>query len=62
MKSKKQLFASIFQLAVGTLAIVLFAILGLGGEGMTKWIITLILAVIYVIWGIVGIIDYILKR
>jgi hypothetical protein len=62
MKSKKQLFASIFQLAVGALAIVLFAILGLGGEGMTKWTITLILAGIYVVWGIVGIIDYALKR
>jgi len=58
MKSKWQLFSSIFQLTVGILAILSFAILGFGGENMTKWIITLILAVAFVILGVVGIIDY----
>lgn len=58
MKSKWQLFSSIFQLIVGILAILSFAILGFGGEDITKWIITLILAVAFVILGVVGIIDY----
>ena len=62
MKSKKQLLASIIQLIIGALAIVAFIILGLGDENMTKWIITLVLSVVYVVWGIVGIIDYTLKR
>ena len=58
MKSKWRLFASIFQLCVGILAIVAFVMLGLDGEDMTKWIVTLILSVAFVVLGILGIIDY----
>ena len=62
MKSKWQLFSSIFQLIVGALAIIAFAILGVGGEDMTKWIITLVLAVAFAILGVIGIIDYKFKE
>lgn len=58
MKSKWQLFASMFQLIVGLAAIISFAILGLGGENMAKWVVTLILSVTFVVLGIIGIIDY----
>ena len=58
MKSKWYLISSIFQLVVGLLAIVAFIILAINGEIMTKWIITLLLAIVYVILGIIGIIDY----
>ena len=58
MKSKWQLIASIFQLIVGLAAIISFAILGLGGENMAKWVVTLILSVVFVVLGIIGIIDY----
>ena len=58
MKSKWQLFASIFQLIVGLAAIISFAILGFGGESMAKWIVTLILSVAFVVLGIIGIVDY----
>ena len=58
MKSKWQLFASIFQLIVGLAAIISFAILALGGENMAKWVATLILSVAFVVLGIIGIIDY----
>ena len=58
MKSKRNLIVSIFQLVIGLLAIVAFAILGFDGEDMTKWLITLLLAVAYVILGIIGIRDY----
>ncbi len=58
MKSKWQLFASIFQLIVGLVAITSFAILGFAGENMAKWIVTLILSIAFVVLGIIGIIDY----
>ena len=58
MKSKWQLFSSIFQLIIGIVAVISFAILGFGGEDMTKWIVTLVLAIAFVVLGIIGIIDY----
>ncbi len=58
MKSKWQLFSSVFQLFVGIIAIVSFAILGFSGENITKWIVTLILSIAFVVLGIIGIIDY----
>ena len=58
MKSKWQLFASIFQLIIGLAAIISFAILGLGGENMAKWVVTLILSVAFVVLGIIEIVDY----
>ena len=58
MKSKWQLFSSIFQLIVGVMAIIAFIIVGISDENITKWIITLILSIAFVILGIIGIIDY----
>lgn len=58
MKSKWYLISSIFQLVVGLLAIIAFIILAINGEIMTKWIITLLLAIAFAILGIIGIIDY----
>ena len=62
MKSKWQLFASIFQIIVGIFAIASFVILGFGGENMTKWVVTLILAIAIVARGIMGIVDYKSKK
>ena len=61
MKSKWYLFSSIFQLIVGLLAVLAFIILVIGGEMVTKWIITLLLAIVFVVIGIIGILDYIRK-
>lgn len=58
MKSKKQLFLSVFQLVVGAAATAAFIILDLGGESMTRWTITLVLAIAYIVMGIWGIADY----
>ena len=58
MKSKWQLFSSIFQLIVGILAVISFVMIGFDGEDMAKWIVTLILAIAFVVMGIIGIIDY----
>jgi len=61
MKSKWYLISSIFQVLVGMIAIIFFIILAMNGEVMTKWIITLLLAVAYVVIGTIGIIDNIKK-
>lgn len=58
MKSKWWLISSIIQLVVGVLATISFVILAISGENMTRWIITLLLAIAFVIIGIIGIIDY----
>lgn len=58
MKGKWQLFSSIFQLIIGVFAVVAFLILGFSDEELTKWIITLILAIAFIILGFIGIIDY----
>ncbi len=55
---KWNLICSIGQLVFGVLAILSFIILWIGKESMDNWIITLVLAVILVISGITGIIDY----
>ena len=58
MKSKWYLISSIFQALI---AIIFFIILAVNGEVMTKWIITLFLAIAYVVIGTIGIIDNIKK-
>ena len=62
MKSKWQLFSSIFQLIIGVVAIVSFMIIGISGESLAKWIVTLILSIAFVVLGIIGIIDYTSKK
>ena len=58
MKSKFNLIASIFQLFVGVAAVLAFVVLGASGENMSKWIVTLILSIAFVVLGIIGIIGY----
>ena len=58
MKNKLSLISSIVELVFGTLAIVAFIILLINGEDISKWLITLLLAVVFVIIGIIGIIEY----
>ena len=58
MKNKFNLIASIFQLVVGVATVLAFVVLGSSGENMSKWIVTLILSIAFVVLGIIGIIDY----
>ena len=62
MKNKRNLIISILQIVIGVFAIAAFAVLRTGGENMTKWIITLALAVAYVVLGIVGVVEYRSKK
>lgn len=61
MKKKWDIISSILQVIVGVAAIVSFLILGLGGENVTKWIITLIAAIVYTVLGCIGIVRYFSK-
>lgn len=58
MKNKLNLISSVIQLVFGVLAIVSFVILSISGENMIQWIITLALAITFVIIGVIGIINY----
>jgi hypothetical protein len=58
MKNIGRLFASIFQLVVGLAAVAAFAVLATGGEDVTRWIITLVLALGYIVMGVMGIIEW----
>lgn len=62
MNSKWNLFASIFQLVIGLLAVAAFIILVIGGEDIRRWIITLILSIFFVAQGIIGIINFSSKK
>ena len=59
MKSKWYFIGSIFQFLVGFIAIIFFIILAMNGEDIRRWIITFLLAVLFSIIGMIGIIDYI---
>jgi uncharacterized membrane protein HdeD (DUF308 family) len=56
--SKWQLFSSIFQLVVGVAAIVAYVIIAIAGEPLGRWTVTLMLAIAFVVLGIVGIVDW----
>lgn len=58
MKNKWSLIASLFQLIIGIVAMVTFVLVGLSGENMIKWIVTLILALVFIVMGIIGISNY----
>lgn len=61
MKSKLNFICAIVQLIIGLLAITSFVVLSISGENITKWVITLLLAITLVVIGVIGIIDY-MKR
>lgn len=62
MKNKLSLVSSVVELVFGILAIVAFIILLINGEDISKWLITLLLAIAFVIIGIIGIIEYTSNR
>ena len=62
MKSKWQLISSVFQLAVGIAAVVAFVVLAVNGENMARWIVTLILAVAFIVLGVIGLVSYVKQK
>ena len=56
---KWNLFAAIFQIVVGIAAIVAYIVVATSGEPLGKWTITLILAIAFVVMGVINAIDYV---
>ena len=56
--SKWRLLSSIFQIVVGIAAIVAHVIIAASGEALGKWTVTLLLAIAFVVIGVIGIIDW----
>lgn len=56
---KWNLFAAIFQIIVGIAAIIAYIFVAASGEPLGKWTITLILAITFVVMGIINIITYV---
>ena len=55
---KWNLFAALFQIIVGIAAIVAYIIIAVSDEPIGKWTVTLILAIAFVVMGIISFIDY----
>ena len=59
MRVKKwPLIAAIMQLLIGIAAVAAYIVVAVGGEPLGKWTITLLLAIGFVIMGILGVIDW----
>jgi len=56
--NKTGLFIGIFEIIIGILAISSYIVLLIGKEDITKWTITLILAIIFLIIGIIEVMNY----
>ena len=55
---KWNLFAAIFQIVVGIAAIVAYTVVAASGEPLGKWTVTLVLAIAFVVIGVIGVIDF----
>ena len=56
------LFAAIFQIVVGIAAIVAYIFVAASGEPLGKCTITLILAIAFVVMGVIGLIGFLKSR
>lgn len=52
------LFVSIFQIVVGIAAIIAYVLIAVSGEPLGRWTITLLLAIAFVVIGIIGLVDW----
>ena len=58
MKFKWKFISSIIPIAIGSGALASFIILAVNGEDVKRWIPTAILAIAYVVLGIIDLVDY----
>ena len=59
---KWNLFSAIFQIAIGVAAIICYVIIAASGEALGKWTVTLILAITFVVIGVINAVDYAKSR
>lgn len=55
--NKWRLFSSIFQIVIGIAAIIAYIVIAVTDEPLGRWTITLLLAIAFVVIGVIGIID-----
>lgn len=55
---KWSLCSSIVQIAVGIAAMIAYIIIAASGAPLGKWTVTLILAVAFVVMGVIGLVDF----
>ncbi len=55
---KRYLFAAILQFIVGVAAIIAYVVITASGEVLGKWTVTLLLAIAFVVIGVIGIADW----
>ncbi len=56
--NKWHLFSSIFQIVVGIAAIIAYVVIAVSGEPLGRWTITLLLAIAFVVIGVIGLVDW----
>ncbi len=56
--NKWRLFSSMFQIVVGVAAIIAYIVIAASGEPLGKWTVTLLLAIAFVVIGVIGIADW----
>ena len=56
------LIAAIIQLCIGIAAVAAFIIVAVGAEPLGKWIVTLILAIAFIVLGTIGIVDWVKEK
>ena len=59
---KKSLIVALIQLIFGLLAIAAFILLRSAGEDTSRWTVTLLLAIAFVVMGIGGLVEYFKNR
>jgi uncharacterized membrane protein HdeD (DUF308 family) len=62
MGKKVQLITSLIQIVIGIAAVIAFFILLFSNESITRYIVIFILAIAFIIIGVINLIDYFKKR
>ena len=62
MGKKVQLITSLIQIVIGIAAVIAFFILLFSNENINRFIVTFILAIAFIIIGVINLIDYFKKR
>ena len=55
---KRNLFAAVFQIVVGIAAVIAYIVIAISGELRGRWTVTLLLAVAFVVIGVIGVVDW----
>ena len=54
--------AAVMQLCIGIAAVAAYIVVAAGGEPLGKWTITLILAIAFIVLGVIGLTDWVKEK